>query len=101
MAQPGPGQGPRQPFGAIHHGCVVHAVSSVLTIHIRFSRRTCVRDQATTRLGEVLTRAQLVPQGMCNNARFGGKVSWAVLDRRKGDALLALTKEKKGAETLI
>ena len=30
-----------------------------------------------------------------------GKASWAVLDRRKGDALLALTKEKKGAETLI
>jgi len=30
-----------------------------------------------------------------------GKVSWAVRDSRKGDALLALTKEKKGAETLI
>ena len=28
-----------------------------------------------------------------------GKASWAVLDSRKGDALLALTKEKKGAET--
>ena len=30
-----------------------------------------------------------------------GKESWAVLDSRKGDALLALTKYKKGAETLI
>ena len=30
-----------------------------------------------------------------------GKESWAVLDSRKGDALLALTKYKKGAESLI
>jgi hypothetical protein len=30
-----------------------------------------------------------------------GKESWAVLDSRKGDALLALTKYKKGAEALI
>jgi hypothetical protein len=30
-----------------------------------------------------------------------GKESWAVLDRFDGDALLALTKYKKGAETLI
>jgi hypothetical protein len=30
-----------------------------------------------------------------------GKESWAVLDGRKGDALLALTKYKKGTESLI
>jgi hypothetical protein len=30
-----------------------------------------------------------------------GKESWAVLDSRQGDALLALTKYKKGAESLI
>jgi hypothetical protein len=30
-----------------------------------------------------------------------GKESWAVLDRRRGDVLLALTKYKKGAEALI
>ena len=30
-----------------------------------------------------------------------GKASWTVLDRRQGDALLALTKYKKGAETLV
>ena len=30
-----------------------------------------------------------------------GKESWAVLDSRKGDALLALTKYKKGAESLM
>ena len=30
-----------------------------------------------------------------------GKESWAVLDGRQGDALLALTKYKKGAESLI
>jgi hypothetical protein len=30
-----------------------------------------------------------------------GKASWTVLDRRQGDALLALTKYKKGTETLI
>ena len=30
-----------------------------------------------------------------------GKESWAVLDSRKGDVLLALTKYKKGAEALI
>jgi hypothetical protein len=30
-----------------------------------------------------------------------GKESWAVLDSRKGDALLVLTKYKKGAEALI
>jgi hypothetical protein len=30
-----------------------------------------------------------------------GKESWAVLDSRQGDALLALTKYKKGAEALV
>jgi hypothetical protein len=30
-----------------------------------------------------------------------GKESWAALDSRQGDALLALTKYKKGAESLI
>jgi hypothetical protein len=30
-----------------------------------------------------------------------GKESWAVVDSRKGNALLALTKYKKGAESLI
>ena len=74
MAHPGPGQGPRQPFGAVHRGCFAHAVSSVLTIHMRFSRSVCVRDQATTRLVEFLTRAKLVPLGIVNHHRFDGTI---------------------------
>src|SRR5262249_48379143 len=35
------------------------------------------------------------------DAKSGGKESWAVLDTREGDALLALTKDTKGAETLL
>src|SRR2546430_10446321 len=61
MTHPGPGQGPRQPFGAVHRGCFAHAVSSALTMPMQCSRRLGVRDQAPTRLGEVLTRAERVP----------------------------------------
>src|SRR5262245_46028427 len=61
MAHPGPGQGPRQPFGAVHRGCFAHAVSSALTMPMRFSPSLCVRDQATTRLVEVLTRISSCP----------------------------------------
>src|SRR5947209_5788933 len=45
MAHPGPGQGPRQPFGAVHRGCFAHAVSS-LTADAVPSVVFCMRAEA-------------------------------------------------------
>jgi len=41
---------------------------------MRFSRSIFGRDQATTRLGEFLTRDKLVPLGMFNHHRCNGKI---------------------------
>jgi hypothetical protein len=59
--------------------------------------------------GKVEDGAALYASGPSPSAEGGsryrfekrGKESWAVLDSHKGDALLALTKYKKGAEALI
>src|SRR5262245_17837264 len=74
MAHTGPGQGPRQPFGAVYHGCFAHSISSTLTMHMRCSRSLFVREQATTHLVEFLTREKLVPLGIFNPHHCDSKI---------------------------